>query len=399
MLSVIYGLVTPPWEGYDKWWHFEYICFLHQNLRLPTTAEQQARPNSEIKQLPLYYVVGAALTGWIDLRDCSVPARNWNFGTAGAGINFVLHDPARESFPYQDPKLIALHITRLFSTLVGAFGIIFVNHLARTILPDRPRLVWLATALTAFQPQYIYLASILNNDILAIVAVTGLLAASVRLIVEGLNTKTMVWWGLALILAMSSKLNAVSAIPAAGLAVVFGGLDWLEQRGIARRTIWFGVGGVVVVVGIGLLVYFQISLGPAGQPEPWLPSVGYLLGRLAHPSSLRWDRIAPAIRHGFYTYWGAVGFGSIPLPQWLYWVIGVLCGLAAIGMVPVWQSANRSLRRVLAAFALLGFVTIATATHYYAGQRLHLHRCGALFASLHWRGVYRLSARLEGALA
>ncbi|MBN8620343.1 MAG: hypothetical protein J0L63_15645, partial [Anaerolineae bacterium] len=76
-LAVIYSIVTPLFEASDELWHYPMVKYLaDNNFQLPPQDPANPAPwRQEGSQPPLYYMMAAALTGWIDTSDMDAVRR------------------------------------------------------------------------------------------------------------------------------------------------------------------------------------------------------------------------------------------------------------------------------------------------------------------------------------
>ncbi|MEI2691365.1 MAG: hypothetical protein V9H69_17330 [Anaerolineae bacterium] len=66
-LGLLYASVTPIFEASDEIWHYAVVREIIANRRLPVQNPAMDAPwAQEGSQPPLYYALGALLTGWID---------------------------------------------------------------------------------------------------------------------------------------------------------------------------------------------------------------------------------------------------------------------------------------------------------------------------------------------
>jgi hypothetical protein len=64
------SVATRLFESPDEVWHYEYLRHLATGHGLPVASEVAEMPwNQEGSQPPLYYLLGAAITYWIDTSD------------------------------------------------------------------------------------------------------------------------------------------------------------------------------------------------------------------------------------------------------------------------------------------------------------------------------------------
>jgi hypothetical protein len=112
ILAVLWGVVNPPYEAHDETGHFAYVSYVAQNLSLPNANDDGHRALlDQSHQPPLYYLLNAALTGWLPRPADAKPDVNVFAldGTNRRGQRILLRDPA-EDFPWRG-ELLALHAT------------------------------------------------------------------------------------------------------------------------------------------------------------------------------------------------------------------------------------------------------------------------------------------------
>ena len=253
-LGIFYSLTTPLFEAPDEQLHFAFVQYLATGHGLPVqtidTPTHLAR--QEGSQPPLYYLLAAATTFWIDTSD--YPGIVWDnphYGFNVPGIvddnkNLFIHT-SLESFPYSG-AVLAIHLARLVSVLMGALAVLFTYLLTLEILLERRYLAASAAALVAFVPQFLFISSAVSNDS-TIVALSALsLWLMVRVIrsaesqTEGTTSPAPQWrdviaLGAATGLAALAKVSGAGLIPLAGLVLVYACLrTWRAERGPLKRT-------------------------------------------------------------------------------------------------------------------------------------------------------------------
>ena len=174
LITLAYGVVNPLFEAPDEHWHFFTAVYLAENKSLPVVEEEyDTWLSQEAAQPPLYYILGGALIAPLDTRTARNevwlnPFRLQGIGNAAALVNKnqVIHT-AVEQWPWQG-TVLAAHLLRIFSTLLGLGTLIAIYGSARLIWPGNTRLALLAVALPAFLPQFNFLHAAISNDPLVI---------------------------------------------------------------------------------------------------------------------------------------------------------------------------------------------------------------------------------------
>ena len=142
LLGFTYSIVTPVFEASDEKWHYPMVKYIADHWALPVQDPEVVTPwRQEGSQAPLYYVISAVATFWIDTSDMSAVRHINPHVDAGAtpdgNINLVVHDPALDRFPWQG-TVLAVHIIRFLSVLMSAAAVFFTYIITREVLPDQP---------------------------------------------------------------------------------------------------------------------------------------------------------------------------------------------------------------------------------------------------------------------
>src|SRR5690242_15017925 len=137
-LAVLFGVIVPPWEAHDETGHYAYVNHLVTARSLP-----DARSNAKVfldqsHQPPLYYLLVAGLTFWVDRSDQLVPQPNlFAFdGTNRRGTRILLRQPG-EAFPWRG-TILALHAARLVSALLSGLMILLIAKTTRRLFAGAP---------------------------------------------------------------------------------------------------------------------------------------------------------------------------------------------------------------------------------------------------------------------
>jgi hypothetical protein len=325
-LGVIHSVAVPLFEAPDEVWHFSFVRVLATEWALPVQPAEGKDPwLREAGQPPLYYLVAAPAIALLDTSDFPDFVRfNAAHPAVTPGVqsqapNIFIHTHREES-PYRD-GVLAVHVARLLSVLWGAGTVVGTYLLAREILSDRPGLALLAASITAFNPHFLFISSVVNNDVCAACACTFALWLAVRVASEtGLLTGNLVSLGLVLGLASLTKMSALALFPLAALAL---GLAWWRERDtralLVRGGVAFGLAGLV-----GSWWYLRNWL-LYGDPLAW----GVWLSDLP-PSRFGPMEIVRQFGHVATSYWSP--YDGL-FPPAVFWGLGPLVVLAAAGWV------------------------------------------------------------------
>ena len=215
-LGTIYSVTTPLFEVSDELWHYPMVKYIADNGDLPVQDPANPGPwRQEGSQPPLYYMMGAALTFWVDTSDLNEVRRvnpHANIGEIhpDGNANMMVHRPELEAFPWQGTAL-AVHLVRLLSVALGAGTVVITYLLGRQLFPEWDAVALTAAALVAFLPMFVYIHGSVNND-----ALSNLLG--------NLLTLLLVW-----------LLRCGRPHPGCAITCLSG---WRWARGCSRRAIW-----------------------------------------------------------------------------------------------------------------------------------------------------------------
>jgi len=373
-LGIVYSVTTPLFEAPDEQWHFAFVQHIATGRGLPVQAEPLTHlARQEGSQPPLYYLLAAGGTFWIDTSDFpSIVWENPHYGYDVPGIvndnkNLFIHT-SLESFPYRG-AVLAIHLARLLSVLTGALAVLFTYLLARTVIAstfaslsvnsakqspirdleiasdkNRPRndnrekfLAASAAAIVAFVPQFLFISSAVSNDS-TIVALSAL----------------SLW-----LIAVSSQRSAVSQRAAFALGVVCGLAALAKVSGLGLSAlgalvfVWqifkpsaisdqpSAVSGQRSEIVFRFLLFTFSFLLVAGW---WYARNLVLYGELTgtarmseifhvRAAPMSFDQLLVQLREVWETFWVGFGWGNIRALPIVYTVIEIFVALGAIGWV------------------------------------------------------------------
>jgi hypothetical protein len=343
LLGLAYAVVTPLFEISDELWHYPMVKTLADGNGLPVQDPAGVQAwRQEGSQPPLYYLVMAAATFWINTDDLEQvrwinPHTDNGLITADRNNNIAIHRP--DEAGRWTGAALAVRLIRALSVLLGAATVYFTYRLALEIGPDQPILAPTAAALTAFTPMFIFISASVNNDNLAVT----LSAATLWLLARWLRTPPgRLGWEHALLGALLgagalSKQSALGLWALAGLtlagATIFGrqtpnagrrpSLVSRLSSGVTQSVIVFALAGLVC--GWWYLRNYQLY----GDWLGWDTFIA-IVGPRPQPATL-WQLWGERV--GFVqAYWGLFGGVSVPMPGWTYTALNGAAGLALLGL-------------------------------------------------------------------
>jgi 4-amino-4-deoxy-L-arabinose transferase-like glycosyltransferase len=332
MLGINYTLATPPLESSDEYKHYPVVQYIQTHHSLPVLEpENPGLWLQEAAQPPLYYLLMAGVTSWIDTSDLPDVYHKNLYAFIGNpnqtdNKNLIIHDPAREQFPWQG-TILAVNLIRLASIGLGMGTIWLTFCLGRLLFS--PQIGLLAAALTAFNPMFLFVSAAVNNDSLSILLGHWGLYLLVRLWRDNPDPRTKwqryVSLGLVLGLGILTKLSLGGLLGLTGLA-----LAWQAWR---RKEWWLLWGGGVMVLVVATAV--------SGW---WFVRNWQVYGDLTGLNAfiaVQGTRKAPLALSGwidefgtFYrSFWGLFGGVNVAAPSFFYIAANLLAVVASAGFI------------------------------------------------------------------
>jgi len=246
VLATGYSVIVPLGEAPDEVPHFTYIRYIAEHHRLPVGAEEH-----EGFQPPLYYLIGAASTFWIDTSDFVVRANgDYSFTDDLPPFNLLLHT-TQESFPYHGWAL-AWHLIRLLSVAMGATTVWATYFIAREIFPQDKYLAAGAAAFNAFLPQFLFISGVINNDNLAACLSALMLLVTVKILKGARRYRDFLLLGTLTALGVMAKTSLLNFY--AIVLLVIGIVLW-QEKGSLRLSLRRGL----ILVGVCLLPFLVLA--------------------------------------------------------------------------------------------------------------------------------------------
>lgn len=352
ILGALYSIIVPPFEASDELWHYPMVKYIADHWGLPVQVPGVETPwRQEGSQPPLYYFLMAVATSWIDTSDMALvrhlnPHVDNGVATPDGNINLVVHDPAREAFPWRG-TVLALHIVRFLSVLMGVGSVYLTYRIARAVLPLHPELALAAAAIHAFTPMFVFISGSVNNDNLAVLLCNLALLMILDLADVDTQRPTVFYATLGVVLGLAAltKLGWPALALLVALVVTIRALRYRSWRefvlgGVATALPLIGIAGwwywrnfILYGDWLGLNV-FKLILGtrevPADLAQLWRERYSFAAG-----------------------YWGNFGGLNVPMPPLVYGMLNGCAIFAALGLVPAIVKLRRSIRKLHLALCLL----------------------------------------------
>ncbi len=360
--GVLIALAFPPYSGHDEVMHYAYLRTVAEEGRVPiipdlgewrATRTRDAQPTFDHAPEELFkyaqkgkpkssfttsdWYGGWSTTVWSVTYEGEYYPSGWIYTGNHPPLFYLLLTPVYWLVQGLDIDQ-QIYVFRVATIPMGMLTVVFAYLTVRTIFPRDRFLAMTVPAFVAFQPQISYEASMLNNDILAIMftsAVIWMLAVGLR--------KRFPWWtclltGLFLGLAVLSKSTSVIAAPLVAIAMIFG-LHWREWRS------WLPKGALVAgLASLVALPWVLFMMRTYGDPTA-----------LNRVSELQWWNYASGDHPSIWSMlsskdffwnrwretWGDFGWRLIPLDTTL---LRVILGIVLFGTAGLALYAVRFLR-------------------------------------------------------
>ncbi|MCB9076487.1 MAG: hypothetical protein H6631_02745 [Anaerolineaceae bacterium] len=403
ILGLLYDFTVPIFEKPDELKHFAVIQYIQTQRRLPVVREGVYKPwDQEGTQPPLYHLLAAAATSWLDLSHFEEPPRNPHYVDDRSFVwrergnnNLYLHSPG-ETWS-TNPVILAAHMARWLSLLAGVATVALTYFLARIIFIDDALqsqavnsqqsdisnqvspfiihnssfiLCLLSAALVAFIPQFLHVSSAITNDSLSVTLAAAALVVLAMIIKRGGSIRAAMFLGVILGLGAITKLSMLYLWPVTGLVILYDAY---------RRRAWvdllrFGaiIGGLILLLaGWWYWRNWRLYGDPTGLAAHLLYRGGALDPRPTLADLWRTELVGLEL-----SFWAAFGAGQILLEPWLYdilrWIkyivlVGIIVGVirfvsstrSAISHQPSAVSARPSPLIILCLLALWTFIVFA----------------------------------------
>jgi hypothetical protein len=233
-------------------------------------------------------------------------------------------------------------VCRFITVAIGAGSVVLAYLAARELFPERPTLILGATALTAFNPMFIFVNASVNNDAMTTFVGCLNLLVFLRLARDGLRAPLPLWRyalvGLTMGLFLLTKLSALT-----GLMLLPVLLAWMSYRRRSWRPL---VAGLPIIIGVAALLsgwWFARNWRLYGDLTGLNVFIDIQGRRGGFPSLRDWIEEFVTFR---WTYWGLFGAVNVMAPLWVYRFYDVLSLVGLVGFV-LWLVRSGELRRLV----------------------------------------------------
>ena len=329
-LGVLYAALTPLWQNPDEPAHYNYVKQIAATGQLPVM---------QVGDYPAAYLEELKSRRFpADMPVDAIRYEGWQpplYYLLSAGVYL-----AASALPLAGQVLVL----RLFSVAIGALLIWTVYRLAREVLGDSPLLAWGAMAFPVVVPMHLAMLAAINNDGLAELLVTATLLGCVRLINRGATSRRLLVLGVLLGLGLLTKNTTAIVAPVILLSV------WLSAERRASESRWApwlralgGIGLPALLLSGGWYLRNALVYG-WGDPLIWRRHGEVVAGQLTTAQYLAtrdWGQwLGDLVMTTFRSFWAQFGWMAVPIDHRIYWLLGVLSGLATVGFA-LWLVRRR----------------------------------------------------------
>jgi 4-amino-4-deoxy-L-arabinose transferase-like glycosyltransferase len=342
-LGVLYSVAVPIWEAHDEWGHYAFVRYLATERAFPSPGTKLVERYDESVQPPLYYILGALATFWINTDDGLELITN-PYATTGdgtGGVNFAIHRWEAESFPYRG-TVLGIHVTRLVSVLFSTLVVWTTYLIGRSLFPAREEIALGAMTINAFWPQFLFIGSVVNNDIMVTAFSCLVLLFLIRIAVHGAGFKDWLALGLCLAGAFASKRNALALFPLVLVGLSIPAIRELKKISAPLRWIIVALSVLSSVLIWWLFQNVILRLSYFRAYAKTLSQARVFLDPSTIAERLNWHSSLATLQYAFITFWAVFGWGNIGIEEWIYDLVAFICFLASLGLLFFFGRESRS---------------------------------------------------------
>ncbi len=352
LVGLVYIYAAPNFEASDTVQHIGMIKFIAETGTLPVQAgDHDELYGQEASQPPLYYLIMAAVwnafdTSGFDERYLPSPFTVIGDPSGRGNRNLVIY---KQPYP---PDLngasLALYAIRLLSLGLGAATVWAVIQSARVVMPGEAGIALLAGALTAFNPQFLFISASVSNDTLVNMLAALICWRLLLMLRDGFDTRASLIMALLIALASLTKLSGLVLGAVVALAALWLLLQRRDRRGFAQFA------------GMALIAWLLIALW-------WYARNLTLYGELFGTSTMldyfgrRSTSVGQLIAEEFeglrVSYWAVFGAFNIVVHEIFYLLMDAFALIGGLGLVVFLARQGRSQQVVTA----VGFLALLLA--------------------------------------
>ena len=356
-VGLIYIYAVPHFEASDSIAHVGMIKWIadHDGALPIRSANHSQLYRQQASQPPLYYFMMAAIWTALDTSDFDEFFRLTPFAIVGDPMRLGNRNRIFYRQPYP-PNLhqgtsLTLYVIRLVTLGMGTVTVAAVYQSARMIVPRPVGFAVLASALTAFNPQFIFISASVSNDSLVTMLAALITWQMLVMLREGFHTKRSLSLAILIALASLSKLSGLVF----GAIVLLAGL-WILIKSRDRRGFGNLLGLVVFIWLVFAGWWFLRNLSLYQEPFGTATMLDFV-GRRHTTIPQLFSGEFQGLRVSF---WGLFGAFSILTHDIHYHLMDALTVISAAGFF-VFLVKNRRDNFVLTAICFLVIIFFVAA--------------------------------------
>ncbi len=324
VLATLYATRVPPWNAPDEPAHYNYVRSLAVDHRLPIL-QFGDYDQAQIERLTsLHFPPNESIAG---LR----------YESHQPPLYYLIAAPALVLTQNASPRTQVVAL-RLVTVGIGALFLLATYRLARTVFPKAEGLPLAATAFAAFVPMHLFMDAAIDNDALAELMLCLTLIVLVDDLWQGGKPGNEWRAGLAVGLAILTKL--VAAVSALLVVGGFLGTALLaRERGPALRRLpaRLARSGLVALLVSGWWIARNVVVYGATDPFGLRRHAAVVVGQPL-TERLTLTQAHQMLLTLFHSFWGQFGWMGVPYADRTYDVLATGSVLVALGIVlAAWQ--------------------------------------------------------------
>ena len=336
VLATGFAVSVPLFETPDEPSHLHYIGFVAEEGRPPVYGKRPEVPG-EGMQAPLFYLATAPFYRFVappvpnalaELRRVSL----WTYEYAPRAIlanRWLLPAPKGGVRQLQAaPAFGSLRPLRAANVLVGAVALLLtLGAVARLGLDAET--AWLAGAIVAFNPQFLFISGSVSNEPAAAAMGAGVFFAVAPALRTGVvRGHDFHWLAFLGFLALATKLSSLGVV-AAGIAA----LMLLDRRPRGERLRDLAIAGVLGLVLSAPLLYWNAAYrgDPFGISAVYASAANFRGPGDVGGAWTYFTGLYPELT--FRSYWAHFGWMNLPAPIAVLGFFAALCWAAIAGLV------------------------------------------------------------------
>jgi len=254
-LLIAYGIsqVTPFNKGPDEETNLAYVTFITRYGRLPITYDERLEVGKDSNWPALYHLMVAGLSRFAHIDASTIengPTIKilWDssrYRTLDTGDTYYLR--TEDQLPPYQGRFLVWQIGRWLSMFWGVVTLLLIYGIILELRPNHQSLALFGVALLAFQPVFIFISAVLNEDTLMAAQTTLYLWLLIRFIKQPHKRWLLALAGFVLGLSITIKYTTI-VLPIQVVAVILY-LKWRHDYHWGWMVQQIGIAGFATILG------------------------------------------------------------------------------------------------------------------------------------------------------